>query len=72
MLSKHGPSKLSRFFHAEFFTVNGLLMYVRHVSEYNTNVANVKARFGTILAQKCHIIHHKQFSCSEYSKQVKA
>ena len=46
-------------------------MYVRHISVYNTNVANVKARFGTILAQKCHI-HPKQFSCSEYSKQFKA
>ena len=38
MLSKHGPSRMSHFFHGEFFTVNGLPMYVRHIIVYNTNV----------------------------------
>ena len=62
MLSKHGPSKMSHFFHGRFFTVNGLLMYVTHISVYNTNVGNMKARFGTISAQKCDIIQPKLFS----------
>ena len=43
MLSKHGPSKMSRFFfHGGFFTVNALLMYVRRVNIYNADVGNIK------------------------------
>ena len=71
MLSKHVPSKMSRFFHRGFFTVNGLLKYVRHISVYNTNAGNIKIGYGTISAQKCHIIHPKQFSCGERLKQFK-
>ena len=41
MLPKHGPSKMFRFFHGGFFTVNGLLMYVRHINVYNTNVVSI-------------------------------
>ena len=41
MLSKHGPSKVSRFFHGGFFTVNGLSMHIRDINVYNTNLGNV-------------------------------
>ena len=56
MLSKHAPSKMSRFFHGEFFTVNSLSMHVRHINVCNTNVGNIKIKHSIILAQKCHII----------------
>ena len=41
MLSEHGPSKMARFFHGGFFTVNGLPMHFRHINVYNTNAGNV-------------------------------
>ena len=60
-MSKHGPNKMSRFFHGGFFTVNGLPMYVRHINVYNTNADNMTIKYSIISAQKCHIIHPKQF-----------
>ena len=38
MLAKHGPSRMSRFFHGKFSTVNGLPMDFGHISVCNTNV----------------------------------
>ena len=38
MLSKHGPSRMSRFSHDKFSTVNGLPMDFRHINVCNTNV----------------------------------
>ena len=35
---------------------------VRHISVYNTNVPNIKIRYGAISTQKWHIIDLKQFS----------
>ena len=41
MLSKHDPSKMSRFFHGRSFTVDGLPIHFRHMNVYNTNAGNV-------------------------------
>ena len=41
MLSKHDASKMSRFFHGGFFTVNGLPMQFRHINVCNTSVGNI-------------------------------
>ena len=38
MLSKQGPSRMSRFFHGKFATVNDLPMDFRHINVCNTNV----------------------------------
>ena len=38
MLSKHDPSRMSRFFHGKFATVNGLPIDFRHINVCNTNV----------------------------------
>ena len=41
MLSKHDPSKMSRFFHDRSFTVDGLPINFRHMNVCNTNAGNV-------------------------------
>ena len=35
---------MSRFFHGGFFTVNSLLMYVRHINVYNTDVGTIASK----------------------------
>ena len=44
-------------------------MYFRHISVYNTNVGNILPKHITFKPNKMNIIHPKQFSCSEYSRQ---
>ena len=60
---------MSRFVHSEFFTVNGLPMYCRHISVYNTNAGNILPKHITFKPNKMNIIHPKQFSCSECSRK---
>ena len=54
MLSKHGPSRMSRFFHGGFFTVIGMPMYFSHVNAYNTNVENIIPKILTFPQNMTH------------------
>ena len=72
MLSKHGPSRMFRFFHGKFSTVNGLPMDFRHINVCNTNVCRHHSiKVQVFYQRKSHNIHPKHFSCSEYPKQFK-
>ena len=49
MLSKHGPSKMSRVLHGRFFTVNGLF---RHINLYKTKEGNIIPKHMTFQPNK--------------------
>ena len=70
MLSKHGPSKMSCFFHGGFFTVNGLPMRFRHINVYNKKVGNVCPEKEDFMLGKT-IYYPPQFSCGGYSMKFK-
>ena len=52
IFSKHGPSEMSRFFHGEFYTVNGLPMDFKPINVCNTNVGNIISKHMTFKPNK--------------------
>ena len=55
IFSTHGPCEMSRFFHGEFFTVNGLPTYFKPLNVRNIDVGNIISKHLTFKPNKMKI-----------------